>query len=337
MSSIEAQQDVRRAGVIGLGLLGRGITASLLAGGLEVVAFDREPAVRSQIETFLSSAMSEIGAHRPECSLFCHNWRDRFTLANALESFADCDLVIESVSELLDVKRELLITLETIVGPDVPLASNTSSLPITELQSGMDHPQRVLGMHWAEPAFATRFLELIGGKQTSSTVLERMASFGRRLGKEPCIVTDLSGFIVNRLGYAMYREAMNLLQSGIADAATIDRAYRNAAGLWASFCGPFRWIDITGGPALYARAMQRVMPDLACGDEVPQALQTQVGRDRLALESGGPSAPTGFYQESSEEKQRWLELLHRQAWEIEALKSRMDKAMEELGLRKKES
>jgi len=85
----------------------------------------------------------------------------------------------------------------------------------------------------------------------------------RRLGKEPSVLQkEIPGFIVNRIGYAMYREALSLLEAGVADAETIDRSVRNALGLWATVCGPFRWIDLTGGPELYAKAMQHVLPTL---------------------------------------------------------------------------
>ena len=126
------------------------------------------------------------------------------------------------------------------------------------------------------------------------------------------------------------------IDTGVADAATIDRAYRNAAGLWASFCGPFRWIDITGGAALYARAMERVVPELSCVTEVPAVLQRQAELDRKAIAESGDTAATGFYGETPEQKKEWLELLHRQAWEIEALRSRMDEAMAKAGVTKVE-
>jgi len=319
-------------GVIGLGLLGRGITASLLASGLDVVVHDRSETMQQEIEPYLDGVMHEIAEHRPAASAHGPQWRSHFRWAATLEEFHSCDLVIESVSEVLTVKRDVLLELERIVGSEVPLASNTSALPITEIQRGFAHPERVLGMHFAEPAFATRFLELIGGDQTSQDILQTVAAFARSLGKEPCIVSDIPGFIVNRLGYAMYREAMHLLESGIADAATIDRSYRNAAGLWASFCGPFRWIDITGGAELYARAMKRVVPELASAGEVPAALIAQAEKDHSALTAGGEKTNTGFYNETPEQKQAWLELLHRQAWEIEDLRTRMDEAMKAVGV-----
>jgi len=336
MGDVNTQTEIRRIGVVGLGLLGRGITACLLANGLEVVVYDREQNLREELPRYLQNVMEEIAEHRPALLASCANWRSRFQWASELNEFAGCGLVIESVSELLAMKRDLLLQLEQIVGEDVPLASNTSALPITELQRDLAHPERVVGMHWAEPAFATRFLELIGGEQTSSVVLMNLEAFSKTLGKEPCIVGDIPGFIVNRLGYAKYREAMHLLETGVADAATIDRAYRNAAGLWASFCGPFRWIDITGGAELYARAMQRVMPELSRESQVPAALQRQAELDRKTVAADGNAAATGFYSETPEQKRAWLELLHRQAWEIEALRSRMDEAMVKAGVTKVE-
>lgn len=332
-----SHMEIRHVGVVGLGLLGRGITACLLAHGMEVVVYDREQAMQEEFLAYLRGVMQEIADHLPACAAKCAAWQDRLQWTADLHAFAECQLVIESVSELLELKRELLLRMEAIVGAEVPLASNTSALPITELQCGLAHPERVVGMHWAEPAFATRFLELIGGERTSPTVLDGLAAFGRSLGKEPCIVGDIPGFIVNRLGYAKYREAMHLLESGVADAATIDRAYRNASGLWASFCGPFRWIDITGGAELYARAMERVMPDLSCGSDVPAALRRQAEIDRKAIATDGEGAATGFYGETPEQKRMWLELLHRQAWEIEDLRSRMDKAMADAGVSQKQA
>jgi 3-hydroxybutyryl-CoA dehydrogenase len=332
MANYKEKTVIREVGVVGLGLLGRGITACLLAGGLNVIVFDRNQGIREELLSYLDATMNEIAEHRPAIAIQCNVWRQHLSWASDLQDLKQCDLVIESVSEMLSIKRELLVQLEQIVGAGVPLASNTSALPITELQRGLTHPERVVGMHWAEPAFATRFLELIGGEQTSAAVLESLDFFARSLGKEPSQVGDLPGFIVNRLGYAMYREAMHLLESGVADPATIDRSYRNAAGLWASFCGPFRWIDITGGAELYARAMERVMPDLSRLEQVPNALQQQAELDRKAIASGGGQAATGFYNETPEQKKAWLELLHRQAWEIEGLRARMDDETAKAGL-----
>src|SRR5262249_40054722 len=139
--------------------------------------------------------------------------------------FADCHFAIESVPEDLAIKQQVFDRIEAAVGADVPIASNTSALPITLLQRGRKAPARFLGMHWAEPAHATRFMELIRGEHTSDDAFQIAAELARRIGKQPSLVQkDVPGFIVNRLGYAMYREALHLLESGVADVATIDEA-----------------------------------------------------------------------------------------------------------------
>lgn len=112
---------------------------------------------------------------------------------------------------------------------------------------------------------------------------------------------DVPAFVVNRLGYAMYREAVHLLETGVADIETIDQAFRNGCGLWASICGPFRWIDITGGPGLYARAMKGVLPTLNNSPELPQTLQ---------------NPPASFYSYGPGEVERWHEQLHDNAWSL---------------------
>ncbi|MFN7651030.1 MAG: 3-hydroxyacyl-CoA dehydrogenase family protein [Acidobacteriota bacterium] len=112
---------------------------------------------------------------------------------------------------------------------------------------------------------------------------------------------DVPGFIVNRLGCAMYREAAPLLETGVADLETIDRSIRQACGLWASICGPFRWIDITGGPGLYARAMRGVLPTLNNSPSLPPTLE---------------APPTSFYDYAPGEMERWHQQLHEHAWSL---------------------
>ena len=120
---------------------------------------------------------------------------------------------------------------------------------------------------------------------------------------------DVPGFIVNRLAYAMYREACNLIELGVADAETIDRSFRNAAGMWAPMCGPLRWIDITGGPALYAKAMSAVVDNLSNQNQVPPTLQRLADDDARGVLNG-----RGFYEYAPGDAEKWQKKFHRQAW-----------------------
>jgi len=122
---------------------------------------------------------------------------------------------------------------------------------------------------------------------------------------------DVPAFIVNRIAYAMYREAIHLLETGVADVETIDRSCRNAIGLWASMCGPFRWIDLCGGPTSFAGSVTPVLPTLAGSGELPEMLKRAKGEERYGIKNG-----RGFYEYSDEDIQYWNEMLREQSWAI---------------------
>jgi 3-hydroxybutyryl-CoA dehydrogenase len=128
-------------------------------------------------------------------------------------------------------------------------------------------------MHWAEPAEITRFLEIAPGKQTGTRAIQITNEIGQRCGKEPTILNfELPGLISNRLMYAMLREALNLMETGVADIEMIDRSFRNDIGWWATICGPFRWMDLTGLP-IYAKVMEGLFPDLSNSRDVPKVMR----------------------------------------------------------------
>lgn len=304
--------EFRCVGVAGLGLLGRGIAGCLLAHGLHVVAFDRSDEVSTAARTAIAAALKELRERDLSAQSVVESWEWRYSQAQSLADLAACDFVIESIVESAEAKSALFDELESILPEDVTIASNTSALPITLLQRGRKHPARFVGMHWAEPAHATRFLELIRGEHTTESAMQAAVSLAKALGKEPCVVKqDIPGFIANRMGYAMYREACYLLASGVADAETIDTSFRNSVGLWASVCGPFRWIDLTGGPALYAQAMQGVLPTLSNATTVPEPLATMQAEGLSGVRGG-----RGFYEYSPDDARAWEEIYRQQVWRV---------------------
>jgi len=309
--------NTEEVAVIGMGLLGRGIAACFLGHGFQVVAVARNELRHAEAFTQIEAMICELVDLAGFDPALRQNWATRLTQAIGFEALRDCSLIVESVIEDVAVKHDVLARVEAQVDPRAVIASNSSGIPMSELQCQMNYPERLIGMHWAEPAHATRFLELISGKQTSDSTLQKTVELARRLGKEPSLCQkEIPGFIVNRIGYAMYREALNLLESGVADVETIDRSVRNALGLWATLCGPFRWIDLTGGPELYMKAMQPVLPTLSKADEPS-------GRMRQLAESGarGITNGRGFYNYTREEARRWEELYRRHAWRVAQLQN----------------
>jgi 3-hydroxybutyryl-CoA dehydrogenase len=299
-------------GVAGLGYLGRGIAACFLAHGFRVIGYTVGHDTHEIARDYIGNAIAELIDKANFPSSLAESWHERFIPVPSLSGFAPCQFVVESVLEDFDIKQQVFDKIEAVVGEEVPIATNTSAIPITSLQQPRRHPGRFLGMHWCQPAYATRFLELIRGEHTQDSALRIATELAGAIGKEPCLVQkDVPGFIVNRLCYAMYREALHLLETGVADAETIDRGFRNACGLWAALCGPLRWIDITGGPALYANVMQGLLPSLSNTSELPKTLREMWQNDDRGSING-----RGFYQYAPGEAEHWEALLHRHAWAV---------------------
>jgi 3-hydroxybutyryl-CoA dehydrogenase len=301
-------------GVVGVGLLGRGIVACLLERGYDVVAVARTADEHEVALPAIEQMIFELVEHGAAPRELLAQWRSRLNQVATLESLAPCRFVMESVTEDLAVKQSVFDEIERVVAADTVIASNTSAIPISVLQQARRHPQRFVGMHWAEPAHATRFLELIRGESTSNETLCRVEELAHELGKDPTVCQqDIPGFIVNRIGYAMYREALHLVELGVADVETIDRSVRNTLGLWAASCGPFRWIDLTGGPALYARSLERVAPTLRNDVTLPAPLAALVEQDAQGITNGH-----GFYEYTPEEIHVWEDRQRRHAWLVKS-------------------
>jgi 3-hydroxybutyryl-CoA dehydrogenase len=203
---------------------------------------------------------------------------------------------------------ELAVPATTIIG------TNTSAIPVTLLQKDSLHPERILGIHWAEPAHITRFMEIICGEKTRLAHAKRVAGLAEKWGKEPTLVRrDIRGFISNRIMYAMLREAFHLVESGYATVRDVDRSCRNDYGWWMTLAGPFRFMDLTGIPA-YMAVMQDLFPELECGTRVPALM-------RKVVESGakGIANSKGFYKYTPRSAQRWEKAFLRFSYDIRSV------------------
>jgi 3-hydroxybutyryl-CoA dehydrogenase len=232
------------------------------------------------------------------------DWQSRFSVADSLASLENCRFVIETIKEDLALKRRVYDELEAVLSGSAVVASNTSSLPITVLQTGRKRPARFIGMHWGEPAQIMRYLEIIPGKWTSRRTVQLTRKLGEICDKEPTVLQqDIQGFLSNRMMYAMIREACYLVEAGIADIETVDRSFRNDIGWWATLAGPFRWMDLTGIPA-YELVMRGLLPKLCNSKHVPRLM-----RDMVAHGAQGIANAKGFYRYSKADAKRW-----EQAW-----------------------
>ena len=300
-------------GVIGLGLMGTSITTCLLAAGHPVIGIDKDPAKRRNAR---KHALALLGEMRREKLLSKDPARlaENLTVADDFTTLGPTALVVECIFEDLAAKREVLRQVEEVIAPDALIGSNTSALPVTELQRGARHPARILGIHWAEPAHITRFMEIICGAQTDVRNAEKVIAMARRWNKEPTLVRrDIRGFITNRIMYAMIREAFYLVENGYATPADVDRSVRNDMGWWITMAGPFRYMDLTGIPA-YAAVAHDLLPELSCETQVPRLMQ-----DVVASGARGVANAKGFYSYTPAQAKRWEKRFLAFSYDIRAL------------------
>jgi 3-hydroxybutyryl-CoA dehydrogenase len=295
-----AKRKFGKVGLIGLGLMGRGIAACLLSRGLEVVAYNRTARRAKQARRYIAEMLDELKVRRVVPRSSVRDWAERLQLTSSLADLADTEFVIESVTEDLALKRSIYDEVEAVVPARTVIASNTSSFPTTLLQQGRRHPARFIVMHWSEPATITRYLEIVPGEKTARRTVRLARELGLLCGKEPTVLNfDIRGFISNRLMYAMMREACYLVESGVADVAAVDSSFRNDVGWWATLAGPFRWMDLTGIPA-YAAVMEGLFPELANSTLVPELMK------RVAEEGAlGTSNRKGFYRYTRASARQW--------------------------------
>lgn len=296
-----------------MGLMGTSITACLLACGHEVVAvctdLNLESVLRNNMRSFLDQLAVEGKLSDSPVKLMNH-----LILTDDLFRLQGVGLVIECITEDIAEKQQLFTELEELLATDIIIATNTSAIPISHLQFGMKYPGRLLGLHWAEPAHISKFMEVICGDYSESKYADQLMNLATSWGKEPALVRkDIRGFISNRMMYAMIREGLYLVEQGYATVEDIDRACRNDLGQWMTFAGPFRFMDLTGVSA-YVKVMEGLFPELSQAEQVPVFMKNLVSQGHNGLSTG-----SGFYNYTAETAANWERLFINFSLEIRRL------------------
>jgi 3-hydroxybutyryl-CoA dehydrogenase len=300
-------------GVVGLGLMGCSIATCLLMAGHPVIAVapissDMESAESRILNHLIKSRAQGLVKETPEYYLKALVVTEDYT------SLKPCKLIIESTIENEDIKKSVYSKIEAEITNDALIASNTSAIPISILQKLTTHPERFLGLHWAEPSHTTRFLEVICGDLSDIQKGEYLYELSHLWGKEPTLVKkDIRGFITNRIMYAMYREAFYLVENGYASVEDVDRACRNNAGYWMTLVGLFRWMDLTG-VAAYHNVIKDIFPTLCNSTEMPKLIDDIVKAGGKGVANG-----QGFYSYTPEEAKLWEETFSEFSYEIREL------------------
>ena len=233
----------RVIGVLGAGTMGSGIAQLACRSGARTLLHDPIPdALQRGLERARDGLQKEAAKGRLTQEE-AQAGIERLEAVNDLAAFAPCELVIEAVPERLDLKHDLYRQLSEIVSEECVLATNTSSLLVTAIAAGATHPERVVGMHFFNPAPIMRLLEVVAGEQSSEDALALAHATGEAMGKTVIRAHDGPGFLVNRCNRPFGLEALRLLQERIADIETIDRIVRMEGGFR---MGPFELMDLVG-------------------------------------------------------------------------------------------
>ncbi|HYU06831.1 MAG TPA: 3-hydroxybutyryl-CoA dehydrogenase [Thermoplasmata archaeon] len=236
--------DVRKIAVIGAGTMGAGIAQACAAAGFPVTMRDIEQRLVDggfrRIKEPLAKRVERGKMTQGEVDAILTKIRGAVDLKEAV---AGAQVVIEAVFEKMEVKKELYAELDRLCAPEVVFASNTSSLSITEMANATKRADRVVGMHFFNPAPVMKLVEVIRGSETSDATVALVKDLCGRLGKEAVEVRESPGFVVNRLLVPMMNEAFNLLQEGVASAADIDKAMKLGTNMP---MGPLELADYTG-------------------------------------------------------------------------------------------
>lgn len=276
-----------RIGILGAGLMGHGLAQVFAVNGYPVTVFDHNACHLAQLHERISRnleffvRLNRISEEDTQASM------DRISIADSLEAMCRNRLVIiEAISENLVDKQQVFADMERYVPPETILASNTSAIRITDIARGLKFPQRVIGTHFWNPPHIIPCVEVIKGAETSDEVFEETFRLMEAAGKVPVkVLKDKPGFLGNRMQHALWREAISLVEQGIASAEDVDKVVKNAFGLRLAYLGPLETADLAGLDL--TESIQRdLLPSLEASSTPSPLLKRKIEQGHAGAKSG---------------------------------------------------
>ncbi|MBK7382605.1 MAG: 3-hydroxybutyryl-CoA dehydrogenase [Flavobacteriales bacterium] len=238
-----------KVAVIGAGTMGSGIAQVAAQAGHAVILFDSRNGAVDHAHSVLRKTLDRLVEKGKFTKELADGIHGRITPAKELKELAGCGMVIEAIIEDLGIKKKLFADLEALVSADAVLATNTSSLSVTAIAGACKAPERVIGLHFFNPAPLMPLVEVVPGIATTSDIVKNAMALMKAWGKSAVQCKDTPGFIVNRVARPFYGEALRIFEEGIADMATIDHAVRSVGGFK---MGPFELMDLIGNDINFA-------------------------------------------------------------------------------------
>ncbi len=279
--------DVQIVTVVGAGTMGPGIAVTFVRNGFDVRLTDVKPEVLEKAKSTVDQVYKTLVNDGFISEADAASGRARLTFTdNQEEALRGADFVIEAIPEKLEIKQAFFRDVEKKVREDTILASNTSGILITRLGEVVQRPGRVVGMHWSNPPHLIPVIEVIKGALTDDATVEATTRVVERIQMLPVLVRrDVPGFVQNRILYAIMREALHLLEEGVASAKDIDAIAKWGIGYKLSVIGPLELLDVAGLD-IYQSVASYLNADLCAADKVSPLIADKVQRGELGIKTG---------------------------------------------------
>jgi 3-hydroxybutyryl-CoA dehydrogenase len=285
-------EQIKKIAVMGAGLMGHGIALEFAANGYEVSLYDlNDDILRRGLEDARANLaqMADAGMITAQQASAAPARMHPFTSLE--QAAADADVVIEAVAEKLEIKHDVFRRLDACCRPDTILASNSSTLMPSKLAPAVRRPERLLVAHYWNPPFLLPLVEVVGCPQTSAQAIATMRELLAKIGKMPVVMKkEALGFIGNRLQFALWREALHIVDAGIASPEDVDAVVRNSFGRRLAVAGPFEVFE-SGGLDVIHGASSYLFPDLDNRKEPSPLVGQHVEKGELGIKTG-----KGFYR-----------------------------------------
>jgi len=300
--------QIRKIGVIGSGIMGHGIAQTFALGGYEVIINDLNDAllnrairqIRSNLSTFVEFGITPPEGAKEALSRIKTN-------KNLTEVSRQSDFVVEAVPEVMDLKKRIFRELDKTCPPHTIIASNTSGLNLTEMVSDIKRQGQAIIAHWYNPPHIIPVVEIVKGRFTSDQTVDLVYQLLLSVRKKPVkILKEIPGFLVNRLQFALYREALYCLKEGIASAEDIDTAVKGSYGFRLPTLGPLETSDL-GGLDTFLQIAEYLFKEIDRSTEPPEFFREKVRQGKLGVKTG-----EGFFRYTPEEAEKKIKERDRQ-------------------------
>lgn len=281
-------ENIKKVAVVGAGTMGPGMAATFARHGfpttLSDIKDDQIEKAKGTIE-FVFKTLTAGGFMTEEDAKAA--WDNLTLTTDQASAVNDADFIVETVPERLEIKKSVFEQLSEQAKESAVLASNTSGIPITTLQDGIKNPGRVIGMHWSNPPHLIPVIEVIRGKETDQATVDTTVAVIEKIGMVPGIVDkDVPGFVENRILYAIMREALHLLDEGVASAEDIDKITKWGIGYKLAVIGPLELLDVAGLD-IYTAVASYLNKDLSNNTGISATITSKVEEGKLGLKTQG--------------------------------------------------